>query len=167
MFKVSKKTIYNFLPLTILYLMFLISFLENGNYELLIVLIATIPLIAYIFTENSKFKKYLQYVLYLFFIGIIFYWIFGSYGWMWSLFHGYFSFSGFSCYFTGCYGQTGWNIFIQSGLFQVDLKVVFYLGVIYLAIKNKNRIKKNITDEDREEFKKIAEETVKALNTIK
>lgn len=129
------------LPLAILYLLFIISFLRNSDYELLIVLIAAIPLIAYIFTEDSKLKKYLQYVLYLFIIGIVIYWIFGSYGWVWSLFHGYFSFPGSTCYFTGCYGETGWNIFIQSGFFLGDLKVLFYLGIIYLAIKNKNRIK--------------------------
>lgn len=141
MLKLSKSTIYKFLPLAIIYLLLIISFLGNSNYELLIVLIAALPLIAYIFTEDSKLKKYLQYVLYFFVAGIIAYWIFGSYGWVWSLFHGYFSLPGSRCFFTGCYGETGWNIFIQSGLFQGDLKVLFYLGIIYLVIKNKNRIK--------------------------
>lgn len=141
MFKLSKATIYKILPLAVLYLLFLISFLGNSDYELLIVLIATIPLIAYIFTEDGKLKKYIQYVLYLFVAGIIAYWIFGSYGYIWSIFNGYFTFSWPSCFFTGCYGESGWNLFIQSGLFQGDLKVLFYLGIIYLAIKNKNRIK--------------------------
>lgn len=141
MLKLRKATIYKLLPLAILYLLLVISFLGNSDYELLIVLIAVIPLIAYIFTEDNKLKKYLQYVLYLFVAGIIAYWIFGSYGWVWSIFHGYFTFSWPSCFFTGCYGETGWNVFIQSGFFQGDLKVLFYLGIIYLAIKNKNRIK--------------------------
>jgi len=140
MFKLSKATFYKLLPLAILYLLLIISFFGNSDYELLIVLIAAIPLIAYIFTEDGKLKKYLQYVLYLFVVGIIAYWIFGSYGYIWSIFHGYFSFSWPSCFFTGCYGETGWNVFIQSGVFQGDLKVLFYLGVIYLAIKNKNRV---------------------------
>ncbi|MFA5163247.1 MAG: hypothetical protein WC441_01835 [Patescibacteria group bacterium] len=141
MFKLSKATIYKILPLAILYLLLIISFLGRSDYEYLIVLIAAIPLVAYIFTEDGKLKKYLQYVLYIFVAGIIVYWIFGSYGWVWSIFHGYFTFSWPSCFFTGCYGETGWNVFIQSGIFQGDLKVLFYLGIIYLAIKNKNRIK--------------------------
>ncbi len=141
MLKLSKATIYKLLPLAILYLLLIISFLGRSDYEYLIVLIAAIPLIAYIFTEDNKLKKYLQYVLYLFVAGIIAYWIFGSYGYVWSIFHGYFTFSWPSCFFTGCYGETGWNLFIQSGIFQGDLKVLFYLGIIYLAIKNKNRIK--------------------------
>ncbi len=141
MFKLSKAIIYKILPLAILYLLFIIYFLGNGDFELLIVLIAAIPLIAYIFTDDSKLKKYLQYILYLFIVGLVIYWIFGSYGWVWSMFHGYFSLPGSTCYFTGCYEETGWNVFIQSGLFQGDLKVLFYLGIIYLAIKNKNRAK--------------------------
>lgn len=140
MLKLSKATIYKLLPLAVLYFLLIISLLGNSDYELLIVLIAAIPLIAYIFTEDGKLKKYLQYVLYLFVAGIIAYWIFGSYGYIWSIFHGYFTFSWPSCFFTGCYGETGWNVFIQSGVFQGDLKVLFYLGIIYLAIKNKNRI---------------------------
>ncbi len=141
MLKLSKATIHKLLPLAILYLLLIISFLGNSDYELLIILIAAVPLIVYIFTEDNKLKKYLQYVLYLFVAGIVTYWILGSYGWVWSIFHGYFTFSWPSCFFTGCYGETGWNVFIQSGVFQGDLKVLFYLGVIYLAIKNKNRIK--------------------------
>jgi len=141
MLKLSKATIHKLLPLGILYLLLIISFLGKSDYELLTVLIAAVPLIVYIFTEDNKLKKYLQYVLYLFAAGIIAYWIFGSYGWVWSIFHGYFTFSWPSCFFTGCYGETGWNVFIQSGVFQGDLKVLFYLGIIYLAIKNKNRIK--------------------------
>ena len=141
MLKLSKATIHKLLPLAILYLLLIISFLENSDYELLIVLIAAVPLIVYIFTEDNKLKKYLQYVLYLFVAGIVTYWIFGSYGWVWSIFHGYFSLPWSSCFVTGCYGETGWNVFIQSGIFQGDLKVLFYLGIIYLAIKNKNRIK--------------------------
>ena len=140
MFKLSKVKIYKFLSLAILYLLLIISFLEKSNYEMLIVLIAAIPLIAYIFIEDGKLKKYLQYVLYLFVAGIFVYWIFWSYGWVWSIFHGDFTLSGLSCFYTGCYGETGWNLFIQSGLFQGDLKILFYLGIIYLAIKNKNRI---------------------------
>lgn len=141
MFKLFKTTIQKILPLIILYFLFFVSFLENSNYELLVVLIAIVPLITYMFTEDRKLKKYLQYVLYLFVIGIMAYWIFGSYGWIWSIFHGYFTFSWPSCFFTGCYGETGWNVFVQSGFFQGDLKVLFYLGIIYLAIKNKNRVK--------------------------
>ncbi|MEI6529008.1 MAG: hypothetical protein WCN88_01210 [Candidatus Falkowbacteria bacterium] len=135
------KLLTKILPLIILYLLFIISFLGNSDYELLIVLLAAIPLIIYIFTENGNLKKYLQYLLYLFIIGIIFYWVKDSYGYVWSIFNGYFSFSWPSCYFAGCYGETGRNVFIQSGVFYGDLKVIFYLGVIYLAIKNKNRIK--------------------------
>ena len=141
MLKLSKTTIYKLLPLVILYLLLMISFLGRSDYEYLIVLMAAIPLIAYIFTEDNKLKKYLQYVLYLFTAGIIAYWVFWSYGWVWSIFHGDFTLSGLSCFYKGCYGETGWNLFIQSGLFQGDLKVLFYLGIIYLAIKNKNRIK--------------------------
>jgi len=139
--KLSKATIYKILPLAILYLLFIISFLGNGDYKSIIILTAAIPLAIYIFTEDNKLKKYLQYVLYLFVVGLVIYWIFWSYGWVWSMFHGYFSLPGSSCFFTGCYGETGWNVFIQSGFFQGDLKVLFYLGIIYLAIKNKNRIK--------------------------
>ncbi len=139
--KLSKATIYKILPLAILYLLFIISFLGNSDYKSIIILTAAVPLAIYIFAEDSKLKRYLQYVLYLFVAGLVIYWIFGSYGWVWSLFHGYFSLPGSRCFFTGCYGETGWNIFIQSGLFQGDFMVLFYLGVIYLAIKNKNRIK--------------------------
>lgn len=141
MFKLFKNTIYKILPLVILYLLLIISFLGNGDYKSIIILTAVIPLSLYIFTEDNKLKKNVQYLLYFIATGIVIYWVFGSYGLVWSLFHGYFTFSGFSCFFTGCYGETGWNIFIQSGLFQGDLMSLFYLGVIYLAIKNKNRIK--------------------------
>jgi hypothetical protein len=108
--------------------------------ESLIVLIAAVPLIIYIFTKDSDIKKYLQYLLYLFIAAITFYWIFGSYGIIWSIFHGYFSFSGFSCFFTGCYGESGSDLFLQSGIFLGDFKALFYLGIIFLTIKNKNRI---------------------------
>jgi len=141
MFKLKKATVYKILPLAILYLLFIISFLGNSDYKSIIVLTAAIPLSLYVFTEDGKLKEYLQYLLYFFIAGLLIYWIFFSYGWIWSLFHGYFAFSGYSCFFRGCYGETGWNIFIQSGLFQEDFMVLFYLGVIYLAIKNKNRIK--------------------------
>lgn len=141
MLKLSKATIYKLLPLAILYLLLIISFLGRSDYEYLIVLIAAIPLIAFIFTEDSKIKKYLQYVLYFFVAGIVAYWVFGSYGLIWGMFNGYFSFPWQSCFFDGCYGENTWDIFIQSGIFQVDLKILFYLGIIYLAIKNKNRIK--------------------------
>ena len=141
MFKLSKFTIYKLLPLVILYLLLIISFIGRSDYEYLIVLIAAIPLIAYIFTEDSKLKKYLQYVLYLLAAGIIAYWVFWSYGLIWGMFNGYFSFPWQPCFFSGCHGENTWEIFIESAIFQVDLKILFYLGIIYLAIKNKNRIK--------------------------
>lgn len=137
----TNKFIKKVLPLVVLYFLLIISFLGNGDYKSIIILTAVIPLSLYIFTEDNKLKKNLQYLLYFIAAGIVIYWAFGSYGLVWSLFHGYFTFSGFSCFFSGCYGETGWNIFIQSGLFQGDLMSLFYLGVIYLAVKNKNRIK--------------------------
>jgi len=140
MFKLSKATIYKILPLVILYLLFIISFLGNSDYKSIIILTAAIPLVIYIFTEDDKLKKYLQYLLYIFIAGIIVYWILES-SWFMGIYYGFPVFSGFSCFFTGCYGETGWDIFIQSSLFQIDFMVLFYIGVIYLTIKNKNRIK--------------------------
>jgi hypothetical protein len=118
----------------------IINFLGNSNYEALIASLAALPLIVYIFNNDSIVKKYLQYVLYFIVAGLVIYWIFASYGIVWSIFHGYFSFSGFSCFFNGCYGETGSDLFLQSGIFLGDFKVLFYLGIIFLAIKNKNRI---------------------------
>lgn len=127
------------LPLAILYFLLLVTFLGNSDYESLIVLVAAIPLIIYIFTNNADLKKYLQYVLYLFIAGIVVYWITSSYGVLNSVLYGYFGLGGFSCFFTGCHGETGWNLFTQSALFTVDLKILFYLAIIFLSIKNKNR----------------------------
>lgn len=127
------------LPLSILYFLLLVTFLGNSDYESLIVLIAAIPLIIYIFTSNPKLKKYLQYVLYLFIAGIVIYWITSSYGVLNGVLYGYFGLGGFSCFFTGCHGETGWNLFTQSALFTVDFKILFYLAVIFLSIKNNNR----------------------------
>ena len=137
-----KSFIFKIIPLAALYLLAVISFLGSSNYEALIVSLAALPLIIYIFNKDSILKKYLQYLLYLVVIGLIIYWIRDSYGFVWSLFSGYFdfsSFSGFSCFFTGCYGETGWNVFIQSGLFTVDLKILFYIGIIYLAIRGNKK----------------------------
>lgn len=64
------------------------------------------------------------------------------------MFNGYFSFPWQSCFFDGCSGENTWDIFIQSGIFQVDLKVLFYLGIIYLAIKNKDKINKNMYEKE-------------------
>lgn len=137
-----KSFIFKIIPLAALYLLAVISFLGSSNYEALIVSLAALPLVIYIFNNDSVLKKYLQFLLYLFIIGIVIYWVRDSYGFVWSLFSGYFdfsSFSGFSCFFTGCHGETGWNIFTQSGLFTVDLKILFYIGIIYLAIRGNKK----------------------------
>lgn len=139
MFKTTKSWIIKILPLAILYFLLLVTFLGNSDYESLVILMAAIPLIIYIFTNNTDLKKYLQYVLYLFIVGIVIYWITSSYGVLNGVLYGYFGFGGFSCFFTGCHGETGWNLFTQSALFTVDLKILFYLAVIFLSIKNKNR----------------------------
>ena len=136
----SKRIFIKILPLIILYLLFIITFLNNSDYESLIVSLAIIPLIIFIFTNNSKLKKYLKYLLYLFIAGIIIYWITSSSGVLNGLLYGYFGLSGSSCLFTGCNGQTGWEIFTQSALFTVDLKILFYIGVIFLALKNKSEL---------------------------
>lgn len=141
MIKIIKNWILKLLPFIVIYLLFLIRFINDNDYEYLIVLIALAPLIAYIFTEDSKLKKNLQYLLYLFVAGIIIYWAFGSYGWISSIFNGNFTVSGFPCFFTGCYGETGWSLFTQSAFFTVDLKIFLYLAVILFAIKSKNRYK--------------------------
>lgn len=141
--RISSREVRSFLvkiiPLVFLYLLAIINFLGNSNYEALVVSLVALPLIIYIFTKDSILKKYLQYLLYLVVIGLIIYWIRDSYGWIWSLFNGYFGFSGFSCFFTGCYGETGWNVFIQSAIFTVDLKILFYIGIIYLAIRGNKK----------------------------
>jgi hypothetical protein len=137
---IKKSLVIKLLPLIILYLLFIISFLGNSDYKSIIILTAVIPLAIYILTENSKLKRYLQYLLYFFIAGLVTYWVFGSYGLIWGMFNGYFPFPWQSCFFDGCYGENTWNMFIQSGLFQVDLMISLYLGIIYLAIKNKNRI---------------------------
>lgn len=135
-----KSFIFKIIPLAVLYLLAIINFLGSSNYEALVVSLAALPLVIYIFNNDSVLKKYLQYLLYLMIIGIIFYWTRDSYGWIGSLFSGYFSFSGFSCFFTGCYSETGWNVFTQSALFTVDLKILFYIGIIFLALKNKSKL---------------------------
>jgi len=83
--------------------------------------------------------KFVFYVLYLFIAGIVVYWITSSYGVLNGVLYGYFGLGGFSCFFTGCHSETGWNLFTQSALFTVDLKILFYLAIIFLSIKNKNR----------------------------
>jgi hypothetical protein len=132
-----KKFIFRFLPLIALYLLAIINFLNKSDYEALIVSILAIFLIVHIFNSNDIYKKYLKYLLYLLIIGIIFYWIEYSYGLAWSLFNGYLNSYDFSCFFTDCYGETGWTLFTQSSLLNIDLKILFYIGVIYLAIKTK------------------------------
>ena len=141
MTKTIKIWLLKLFPLIIIYLLFLIKFIGNSDYESFIVLLAALPLTIYIFTENIKLKKNLQYLLYFFIVGIIIYWVFASYGLIWGIFNGQFMFSGFSCFFTGCYGETGWGLFTQSALFTVDLKVLLYLAVIFLAIKNRRLVR--------------------------
>jgi len=138
--KATKDLIYKILPLAIIYLLFIITFLNNSDYESLIVVLTTIPLIIYIFTNNSKLKNYLKYLLYFFIVGIIIYWITSSSGVLNGVLYGYFGLSGSSCIFTGCDGRTGWEIFTQSALFTVDLKILFYIGIIFLALKNKREL---------------------------
>ncbi len=137
MYQLIKTNVTKFLPLAVLYLLIMVSFLGNSDYESLIVLIAAIPLAIYIFTEDNKLKKYLQYLLNLFIAGIIVYWVTGTSGLFNGWVYGYYtpSLSSFSYFFTGRYGETGWLVFTNSALFTVDLKILFYIGIIFLALK--------------------------------
>lgn len=123
----TKKTISKFLPLIILYIIFIATFLGNGNYESIITLTAAIPLIVYIFNKNPKIEKKLRYVLYLFSLGLLVYLItllIGDYRW-------------FSFCLRNYYNETPWNILKWNQFFIYDLKYLIYIGIIFLALKNK------------------------------
>jgi|GEM_PF-2054591 len=132
--KSIKAKITKLSPLIIVYFLFLIKFISNLDYEAVIVLIALIPLIVYIFNKDPKIERILRYFLYLSVAGLAVY--------IYDLFlmaqHWF-----FFCirnYADGDYSiATIWS-FLKSVQFYIyDLKYLIYVGIIFLAIKNKKR----------------------------
>ena len=107
------------------------TFLGNGDYETIIILTASIPFIVYIFNKDQKIEKILRYVLYLFIIGLIIYLIdlfTVSYSWF------FFSLRNYD-------NATVWGVLKWNWFFIYNLKYLIYIGIIFLAIKNKKNIR--------------------------
>lgn len=111
------------------------TFLGNGDYETIIILTASIPFIVYIFNKDPKIEKILRYVLYLFIIGLIIYLI--------DLFT--VSYSWFSFCLRNYENATVWNALKWNWFFIYNLKYLIYIGILFLAVKNKKNI---ITNDD-------------------
>lgn len=111
------------IPLILLYLCLVALFIENLNYEAIITLTAGIPLLVYIFNKDLKIELILRWVLYVIGVGVIIYitQLFSS-GYHWSLF---------------CQRYSDWCASRWEGFFYQDLKYLIYLGVIFLAVRNK------------------------------
>ncbi len=139
-----KKFILQVFPLIAIYILIILMSLQNGNYELTAVLLISIPLTFYAFADNNKLKKYLEFVLNLSVIGILLYWVKFSYGWLYSIFSPYSSYPWNICFSVGCDGMTGWELITQATLFIIDLRILLYVAIIYLLIKNKNRTNKKL-----------------------
>lgn len=122
-----KATISKFLPLVILYLLFIATFLGNSDYEAIITLTAAIPLAVYIFNKDSKVERVLRYILYVFAAGLIIYIInlfLIDYNWFLFCQRNY-------------YAESIWGIFKWNNFFIYDLKYLVYIGVIFLVLKDK------------------------------
>ena len=125
--KITKTIILKTLPLIILYFLFIIKFLNNIDYEAIIILTASIILAIYIFNKDKKIEKVLCYILYLFIAGFIIYLInlfFISYDWFYFCSRNY-------------YNETTFSILKNNQFFIYNFKYLIYIGIIFLAIKNK------------------------------
>lgn len=125
--KLTKEIVFKFLPLIILYLLITVMFLEKSEFEFMITLTASIPLIVYIFNVNPKVEKILRYVLYVFSFGLLIYLITllpSDYRWFLFCLRNY-------------YNETIWSTLKWNQFFIYDLKYLIYLGIIVLAVKNK------------------------------
>ena len=131
MIKLTQTTIYKISPLIILYSFFMITFLNKSDYEAIIALTASIPLIVYIFNKNPKVEKILRYVLYLFIIGLIIHLI--------NLFT--VSCSWFSFCLRNYDNATVWSVLKWNWFFIYNFKYLIYIGIIFLALKNKKEIR--------------------------
>ena len=132
--KSIKAKIIKLSPLIIVYFLFLIKFISNLDYEAIIILIVLIPLIVYIFNKDLKIERILRYFLYLSIAGLAVY--------IYNLFlmaQHWLSFC-IRNYANGDYSlATIWS-FLKSVQFYIyDLKYLIYVGIIFLAIKNKKR----------------------------
>jgi len=127
-----KQLFFKVLPLIIIYLLFIATFLGESNYEAIIALTASIPLIFYVFNKDLKIEKILLYILYVFAVALFIYFItliINDYHW-------------FSFCLRNYYNETIWSTFKWNQFFIYDLKYLIYIGVIFLAIKNKKLHKK-------------------------
>ncbi len=115
------------IPLILLYLCFITLFLSSLNYEAIITLTASIPLIVYIFNKDSKVEFILRWILYAFVIGLIIY--------VANLFitdHRFFSFIKRNGYNESTSGILKWNQY-----FYYHFQYLVYIGITFLALKIK------------------------------
>lgn len=126
--KLKKETIFKILPLVILYFLFIVTFLTNSDYEAIITITAAIPFTVYIFNKDPKLELVLRRVLYAFIAGLLAYII--------SLF--LIDYNWFLFCQRNYYAESTWEIFKWNQFFIYDLKYLIYIGIIFLAIKNKD-----------------------------
>lgn len=66
-----KTIISKFLPLVILYMLIMVMFLENNDYESIITITLSIPLVIYIFNKDPKVEFILRRILYVLTVGLV------------------------------------------------------------------------------------------------
>lgn len=124
---ILKSFVIKLLPLIIFYLCFVAILLNGSNYEVIITLTAVIPLVVYIFSKDPKIELILRWVLYIFAIALVVYLI--------SLLMMDYRWFGF-CQ-RNYYAESYWGILKWNQFFIYDLKYLIYIGIIFLALKNK------------------------------
>jgi len=122
-----KKQLTKLIPLILLYLSTMALLLMGSNYELIITITASVPLIVYMFNKNTKIDRILKYILYIFVATLLVYLInrlIWDYRWLQAsqdIFH-----------FESEWSALRWNQF-----FIYDLKYLIYIGIIFLAVRSK------------------------------
>ncbi|MEI7424820.1 MAG: hypothetical protein WCK10_01730 [Candidatus Staskawiczbacteria bacterium] len=125
--KSIKEIIFKILPLIVLYILFIVMFLANSDYEYIITLTAAIPFVVYIFNKDPKIELILRRVLYAFVAGLVVYIIsrcIMDYNWFLFCQRNY-------------YAESAWGIFKWNKFFIYDLKYLIYIGIIFLAVRSK------------------------------
>lgn len=127
MSNIKKTIIFKFLPLVILYLVVMAMFLGNSNYESILTITLSIPLVIYIFNKNPKVEFVLRWILYIVAIGLVLYLV--------NLFLMDYRF--FSFMKRTAYNENTVSIFKWNQYFYYHFQYLVYIGIIFLAVRNK------------------------------
>jgi len=117
------------IPLILLYFCFLALFLNSANYEAIITLTLSIPLIIYIFNKDPKVEFILRWILYILAIGLVVYVV--------NLF--LMDYRLFSFMKRTAYNENTGSILKWNQYFYYHFQYLIYMGIILLALKNNKK----------------------------